>query len=53
MTATLHLNSQETDILMKVIMKCENIKRFDLLACFHYTLNAPLLILIVYAQTPP
>ena len=37
-TATLHLYSQETDILMKVNMKFVNIKLLDLLACFHYIL---------------
>ena len=26
---------------MKVIMKCVNLKLLGLLACFHYTLNAP------------
>ena len=26
---------------MKVIMKCVNIKLWDLLGCFHYILNAP------------
>ena len=40
MTATLQLNSQETYLLMKVIMKCVNIKLLDLLACFHYIFNA-------------
>ena len=40
-TATLHLYSQETDLLIKVIMKCVNIKLWDLLGCFHYILNAP------------
>ena len=37
----LHLFSQETDLLMKVIMKCVNIKLLDILGCFHYILNAP------------
>ena len=32
---------QETDLLKKVIMKCVNIKLWDLLYCFHYILNAP------------
>ena len=40
-TAILHLFSQETDLLKKVIMKCLNIKLWDLLGCFHYILNAP------------
>ena len=50
--AILHLFSQETDLLMnvimkcvdllmKVIMKCVNIKLWDILGCFHYILNAP------------
>ena len=33
--------SQETDLLMKVIMMCVNIKLWDILGCFHYILNAP------------
>ena len=37
----LHSFSQETDLLMKVIMKCVNIKLWDILGCFHYILNAP------------
>ena len=37
----LHLYSLETDLLMKVIMKCVNIKLWDILGCFHYMLNAP------------
>ena len=37
----LHLCSQEIYILMKVIMKCVNIKLWDILGCFHYILNAP------------
>ena len=40
-TAILHSFSQETDLLMKVIMKCVNIKLWDILGCFHYILNAP------------
>ena len=40
-TAILLLFSQETYILMKVIMKCVNIKLWDLLGCFHYILNVP------------
>ena len=40
-TAILHLFSQETDLLMKVIMNCVNIKFWDILGCFHYILNAP------------
>ena len=26
---------------MKVIIKCENIKHWDILGCFHYILSAP------------
>ena len=37
----LHLFSQETDLLRKVIMKCANIKLWDILGCFHYILNTP------------
>ena len=37
----LHLFTQETDILIKVIIKCVNIKLWDILGCFHYILNAP------------
>ena len=40
-TAILHLFSQETDLLIKVIMKCVNIKLWDILGCFHYILNPP------------
>ena len=40
-TALLHLFSQERDFLMKVIMKCVNIKLWDTLGCFHNILNAP------------
>ena len=40
-TAILHLFSQETDLLRKVIMKCVNIKLWDILGCFHYILNPP------------
>ena len=40
-TAILHLFSQDTDLLMKVIIKCVNIKHWDILGCFHYILNAP------------
>ena len=40
-TAILHLFSQETDLLIKVIMKCVNIKLQDILDCFHYILNPP------------
>ena len=40
-TAILLLVSQETYLLKKVIMKCVNIKLWDLLGCFHYILNAP------------
>ena len=37
----LHLFRQETDILMKVIIKCVNIKLWNILGCYHYILNAP------------
>ena len=37
----LHIFSQETDLLMKVIMKCVNIKLWYILGCFHYILKAP------------
>ena len=40
-TAILHLFSQETDLLIKVIMKCVNIKLWDILGCFYYILNPP------------
>ena len=40
-TAILHSFSQETDLLMKVTMKCVHIKLWDILGCFHYILNAP------------
>ena len=32
---------QETDLVMKVIMKCVNVNLWDRLGCFHYILNAP------------
>ena len=37
----LQLFSQETDLLIKVIMKCVNIKLWDILSCFYYILNSP------------
>ena len=37
----LYLFSQETDLLIKLIMKCVNIKLWDILGCFHYILNPP------------
>ena len=40
-TAILYSFSQETDLLIKVIMKSVNIKLWDILGCFHYILNAP------------
>ena len=40
-TAILHLFSQFTDLVIKVIMKCVNVKLWDLLGCFHNILNAP------------
>ena len=36
-----HLFNRETDLLMKVIIQCVNIKLWDILGCFHYILNAP------------
>ena len=39
--AILYSFSQETDFLIKVIMKSVNIKLWDILGCFHYILNAP------------
>ena len=33
--------SQETDILMELIMKCVKIKLCNIFDCFHYILNAP------------
>ena len=42
--AILHSFSQETDLLIKVIMKCVNIKLWDILGCFHYIWNAPRMI---------
>ena len=40
-TAILLSFSQETDLLVKAIMKCVSIKLWDILCCFHYILNAP------------
>ena len=40
-TAILYSFSQETYLLLKVIIKCVNIKLRDILGCFHYILNAP------------
>ena len=40
-TVILHLFSHETDLFMKVIIKCVNTKLWDILGCFHYILNAP------------
>ena len=37
----LHLFSQKTVLLMKVIMTCFDIKLWDILCCFHYILNSP------------
>ena len=31
-----YLFSQETDLLVKVMMKCVNTKLWDILGCFHY-----------------
>ena len=44
--AFLHLFSQETDFLIKVIIKCVNIKLWDILSCFHYILNAPCTLIL-------
>ena len=46
----LQLFSQETDLLMKVIMKCVNIKFWDILSCFHYILNAPRIFIKIYVH---
>ena len=46
-TAILHSFNQETDLLMKVIMKCVSINLWDILGCFHYILNAPRSIAII------
>ena len=40
-TGILHLFSKETDLLIKVNIKCVNIKLWDILGCFHYILNPP------------
>ena len=40
-TGILHLFSQETGLLIKVTIKCVNIKLWDILGCFHYILNPP------------
>ena len=40
-TAILQLYSQVTDLFGNVIVKCINIRLFDLLALFHYILNLP------------
>ena len=40
-TASLQLYSQVTDLFGYVIVKRINIRRFDLLARFHYILNLP------------
>ena len=47
-TAILHLFSQETDILIKVIIKRVNIKLWDILGCFHYILNPPRMSLNIH-----
>ena len=52
-TAILHLFSQETDLLKKVIMKCVNIKLWDILGCFHYILNAPRTVRLLVKKSIP
>ena len=42
-TAILHLFSQETDVLINVIMKCVD---WDIFGCFHYILNVPRMSMI-------
>ena len=49
-TAILHIFSQETDLKIKVITKCVNIKLLDILSCFHYILNAPRTFDLHYAK---
>ena len=46
-TAILQLVNQETDLLMKVNMKCVNRKLWDILGCFHNILNAPRISTII------
>ena len=40
-TAIVQLYSQVADLFGNVIVKCINIRLFDLLARFHYILNLP------------
>ena len=46
-TGILHLFSQERDLLIKVTIKCVNIKLWDILGCFHYILNPPRILIEV------
>ena len=46
-TAILHLFSQQTELLIKVMMMCVNINRLDIMGCFHYTLNAPRISIMI------
>ena len=50
-TAILHLFSQETDLLMKVIMKCVNIKLLDILGCFTFFLKLSSFIQFFFPNT--
>ena len=47
----LHLFSQEADLLINVIMKCVNIKLWDILGCFHYILNPPRILERISTKT--
>ena len=49
-TAILQLFTHESDLLIKVIMKCVNIKLWDILGCFHYILNTPRIVYILVAE---
>ena len=46
-TAILQLYSQVADLFGNVIVKCINIRLFDLLARFHYILNLPRMSIVV------
>ena len=47
-TAIVQLYSQVADLFWNVIVKRINIRLFDLLARFHYILNLPRIIQMVY-----
>ena len=49
-TGILHLFSQETDLLIKVTIKCVNIKLWYILGCFHYILNPPRMCIKLYEE---